>query len=247
MACLLYSYAHPDDESFLAAGTSCRYSRQGVSVVLATATLGQKGRRGEPPLCSRRELPDVRRRELEEACRLLGIGQVEVFGYQDRELEKAPRDEIRVRLTALIRRWRPQVVCTFDPNGLNQHPDHIAISRFTSDALAAAADPRYRTDLGASHQVARLLWTPFDSPWERPDPQPPWTERPGADFVLDIRRFSRDKIAALKAHRTQWPSIRRYFFPEDDDRPRLETEVFRQAWGPPLSQRPCSDLFDGIG
>ncbi|HSR52447.1 MAG TPA: PIG-L deacetylase family protein [Acidobacteriota bacterium] len=247
MACLLYSYAHPDDESFLVAGTSCLYSRQGVTIVLATATLGQKGRRGEPALCSRRELPEVRRKELEEARQLLGIGHVEVFGYQDKELDQAPAEDMRERLTALIRRWRPQVVCTFDPHGLNRHPDHIAISRFTADALSAAADPRYRADLGASHRVQRLLWTPFEPPWEFPEPEPPWPRRPGADFILDIREFAQQKEAALKAHRTQWPSIQRCFFPEDEKGERLSAEVFRQAWGPEVPERPCDDLFAGIG
>ncbi|HSR66998.1 MAG TPA: PIG-L deacetylase family protein [Acidobacteriota bacterium] len=246
MACLLYSYAHPDDESFLVAGTSCRYAAEGVSIVLATATLGQKGKVGEPAICTRQELPEVRRGELEEACALLDIGHLEVFGYQDKHLSEAPAEEMRERLTRLIRRWRPEVVCTFDPHGLNQHPDHVAISRFTSDAVAAAADLRYRIDLGAPHQVQRLLWTPFEAPWDFPAPEPPWPRRPGADFILDIRPHSQRKAAALKAHRTQWPSIQRCFFPQDEDGTRLQSEVFRQAWGPEIGERPCDDLFAGI-
>ena len=44
------------------------------------------------------------------------------------------------------------------PNGMNLHPDHIAISRFASDAVAAA-DPRWFPETGEPHTVARMLWS----------------------------------------------------------------------------------------
>ncbi len=49
---LLLIFAHPDDETFLTGGSVCRYVAEGVRVVLATATRGESGKPGQPPLCS---------------------------------------------------------------------------------------------------------------------------------------------------------------------------------------------------
>ena len=54
---ILFSLAHPDDESFMVAGVACKYGARGVRLVLATATLGDAGKVGDPPVCSRKELP----------------------------------------------------------------------------------------------------------------------------------------------------------------------------------------------
>jgi hypothetical protein len=82
-------------------------------------------------------------------------------------------------------------------------------------------------------------------PWEvlrRPDPG----SEPGADFIVDVSRFSGRKEAALKAHRTQHLSLDRIFFSKPDVARLLGVEMFRQAFGPPLASRPAADVFDGI-
>ncbi len=60
MKSILFSFAHPDDETFLVAGIACMYAEAGVHLALCTATLGQAGKCGDPPLCSPEELPAVR-------------------------------------------------------------------------------------------------------------------------------------------------------------------------------------------
>jgi LmbE family N-acetylglucosaminyl deacetylase len=49
---LLFSVAHPDDESFSGAGTAMTYSAAGARTVLVTATLGDRGRSDDPPVCA---------------------------------------------------------------------------------------------------------------------------------------------------------------------------------------------------
>ena len=119
-----------------------KYAEAGSGVVLETATRGERGKRGQPPVCTEDELPACREKELREAAAIIGFHELHLLDYRDRELAGAPVDEMRRTLVPLIRRLRPAVVITFDPNGFNAHPDHVAISRFTSDAIAAAADPR---------------------------------------------------------------------------------------------------------
>ncbi|HEY3380760.1 MAG TPA: PIG-L deacetylase family protein [Vicinamibacterales bacterium] len=242
---LLLSFAHPDDETFLTGGLAARCAGAGIKVVLATATLGESGKPGDPPICRPDELPAVRERELRDAVRLLGISELHLLGHRDRELAAAPPERIREQLVGLLRRARPTVVVTFDPNGANLHPDHIAISRFTSDAIAAAADARWFPGLGAAHLVRRLLWIPGRRPWElvrRED----LSEQPGVDFVVDVGEWRDQKAAALRAHATQHRSAERNFFSQPDADRLLSTELFRQAWGPPLPHRPLTDIFAGI-
>lgn len=242
---ILLSYAHPDDESFTVAGLIRKYADLGVRVVLSSATRGEAGSAGDPPVCPREQLGAVRERELRDAARILGIAEVHVLGYGDKQLAHAPPEEMRRTLVGLLRRYRPQVVITFDPNGINSHPDHVAISRFTSDAIAAAADPRWHPELGEPHAAGRLLWSPPVRVYNlgsMPDPG----SQPGVDFLFDIRPWAAAKAEALRAHRTQHKSVSRHFFDGADSEKRLSMEALRQAWGPPPARRPADDLFAGL-
>ena len=72
---LLFVFAHPDDETFLTGGVASKYTDEGVRVVLASATRGESGKVGDPPVCSREELPAVREEELRRAAAILGIAE----------------------------------------------------------------------------------------------------------------------------------------------------------------------------
>ncbi len=242
---LLFVFAHPDDESFSGAGTAMKCASAGARTVLVTATRGEQGKAGDPPLCSPEELPAWRERELREAVRIIGFDEFHLLDYHDKELPNAPPDEIRRTLVGIIRRVRPSVVLTFDPNGFNVHPDHVAISRFTSDAVAAAADPRWFPEAGGAHTVGRLLWTPLYPPWDVATFSDV-AEKPAADFVVDISAWRDRKAAALRAHRTQHLSIDKYFFSRPDLDRILALEIWRQAWGPALDRRPVDDVSAGL-
>jgi LmbE family N-acetylglucosaminyl deacetylase len=242
---VLLILAHPDDESFMVAGTARALVDRGVPVALVCATRGQSGSAGEPPLGTRDELPALRERELRAACAILGIAPVEVLEYHDRQLAGAPIDAIRASLVRAIRRERPRVVVTFDPHGVNGHPDHVAISGFALDAVTAAADARWCPDAGLAHRVSRIVW---------PSPVEPWREwRPdvlagcaGVDFVIDVSATRAAKAAALRAHRTQHQSIEPRWFAPAESEAILSTEAFRLGWGQPPTVRPAPDLFDGL-
>ncbi|MSO57225.1 MAG: PIG-L family deacetylase [Acidobacteria bacterium] len=242
---LLFIYAHPDDESFGVAGVARINADRGAEIAIVTATRGDAGRAGEPPICSREDLPARREAELREAASLLGIGHVRLLDYLDKHLAEAPPDKIRGELVEEIRRHRPQVVVTFDPNGANQHPDHVAIARFAMDAIAAAADPRWLRDAGPAHRVQRLLWTSPVMPWDAPKSRDLRRE-PGVDFVIDTSKYVDVKAAALRAHRTQHVSISRHFFDLGDLQQILSVETFRQGFGPNLAKTPEDDIFASI-
>ena len=200
-------------------------------MVLACATLGDKGQCGEPALCTPDELPATREAELREAACILDISEIHLLGYRDKELAAAPPDEIRRKLVAIVRAERPSLVFTFDPNGFNVHPDHVAISRFTSDALPAAADPRWYPDIGEPHAAGELLWNTLLEPWQEAAADA--ADHPGVDVLLDVAPWAEKKEAALRAHRTQHKSVEHHFFSKPNLRKILSVETWRYAWPAP--------------
>lgn len=227
MRTAVFIYAHPDDETFGAAGTICLLRSKGWRVVLACATLGQQGKCGDPAVCTQEELGPVREKELRDAACVLDISAIHLLGYEDKALASVPPDEIRRKLVAILRAETPELVFTFDPNGFNVHPDHVAISRFASDAVAAAADGRWYPELGPAHAVTALLWTSLLPPWEE---HPRIDAEASADVVLDVSAFAGKKEAALRAHRTQHLSIDRYFLSRPNLKALLGVETWRRAW-----------------
>jgi LmbE family N-acetylglucosaminyl deacetylase len=243
---LLFCLAHPDDESFSGVGLAGWCLARGVRVVLLCATRGEAGKPGDASISGApTDIGAAREQELRAAARIAGIQQVHLLGYRDKELSEAAPEEIRRTIVARLREYRPQVVVTFDPNGFNRHPDHVAISRFTMDAVAAAADPRWFPDLGSAHHVERVLWTPLLGPWEAARSKDLSAE-PSADFVIDISEWREKKAEALRAHRTQHQSVEKHFFDQPDIDRILSLETYRQAWGPALPRRPLGDVFEGL-
>ena len=62
-----------------------------------------------------------------------------LLDYHDQQLDRAGPATSIDGIARHIRRIRPDVVLTFGPDGAYGHPDHIAISQFTTAAIVAAA------------------------------------------------------------------------------------------------------------
>ena len=137
---LLAIFAHPDDETFRPGGTLALLARYGVGVHVLTATRGQSGSCGHPPLCSQQELPAVRERELRCACDALGLEPPRLLDYQDGHLPEVNPEEITEHILTAACEIHPQVLLTFGPDGLSGHADHIAIGRCAAQAYARCED-----------------------------------------------------------------------------------------------------------
>ncbi|MBB4687085.1 mycothiol conjugate amidase Mca [Amycolatopsis jiangsuensis] len=145
---LLAVHAHPDDESSKGAATLARYAEEGVDVLVATCTGGERGDVLNPALDRaevRQDLPAVRRREMAEAARILGVRQ-QFLGHVDSGLSESLPDGCFARLPLhdaveplleLMREFRPQVVVTYDETGGYPHPDHIRTHEITRAAFEA--------------------------------------------------------------------------------------------------------------
>lgn len=186
-------FAHPDDESFRCGGTLALLARRGVRVQVLTATRGQAGSCGEPPLCSSDELPAVRERELRCACAALGIEPPIVLDYEDGHLSEAAPQIIVAQILDMADKLRPQVMLTFGPDGLSGHPDHIAIGQFAAQAF------RFADDVIALYTpaVPQSLATALGMTHIRAMPDEAIT------FRVDVSPVWESKLAAIRCHATQ--------------------------------------------
>jgi LmbE family N-acetylglucosaminyl deacetylase len=157
---LLCVAAHPDDESLGMGGALAKYAAEGIATYLLTATRGERGWTGDPHAYpGPAALGTMRERELREAASVLGLQQVDFLKYVDGDLDLANAGEVIGSIVAHLRRVRPHVVITFGPDGATGHPDHIAISQFTTAAIVCAADPEYRPQHDwPAYRVAKLYY-----------------------------------------------------------------------------------------
>jgi LmbE family N-acetylglucosaminyl deacetylase len=158
--------AHPDDESLATGGILAKYAASGVQTYLIMATRGERGWTGlAADYPGPQALGLLREAELRAAARRLGLREVVFLDYQDGELDQVDHTEAIAKIVTHVRRVRPDVVVTFDPNGMYGHPDHIAISQLTTTAVMAAADPSYhRLTAHSPHRVAKLYYRVFVQP-----------------------------------------------------------------------------------
>lgn len=236
--------AHPDDESFFAAGTAALAAAEGRRVELIVATRGEAGSLPPGEQMSPQQLAEVRTGELMAVAGILGINNVHFLGMADRAVADAVPDNVRT-VAALLRAHRPAVVFTFAPDGFNRHPDHMAMHALTTAAVARAADPD--ADLpGQALPDPRVVETTAVEPWLPHEPGA-LAGSEGVDYLIDIRRLGTLKQRALAAHRSQRHLIEPRFFNGGDPLASCRYEVFRHASGPGAGgPAPATSLFTGL-
>ena len=169
---LLAVHAHPDDESSKGAATYAYYRSLGAEVMILSCTGGERGSILNEALLGHplggRDLTGLRRREMSEAQRALGV-QHRWLGYEDSGMNEdgsVPANsfaDIPVQISAepvvrLIREFRPQVLVTYDEKGGYPHPDHIRCHDVSMEAYRAAADLTRYPDAGEPWQVDKLYY-----------------------------------------------------------------------------------------
>lgn len=172
-------HAHPDDESSKGAATLAKYAAEGHDVLVVTLTGGERGSVLNPAadiqgLADR--LHEVRREEMAEAARILGVKH-HWLGFVDSgwpegdplppvpedSFAAVPLDEASAALVRVVRDFRPHVMITYDENGDYPHPDHIRCHEVSMAAYHAAADPEQYPDAGPAWAVPKLYY--IHGPW----------------------------------------------------------------------------------
>lgn len=213
---LLAVFAHPDDESYRPGGTLALLARRGVQVQVLTATRGQAGSCGDPPLCRPEELPAVREQELYCACAALGIEPLHILDYQDGHLSQVDPEQLIAHILDVVQQVRPQVILTFGPDGLSGHPDHVTIGRCAAEAFRRTEDVAALYAIAVPRSVAERL----EMKHVRPVPDEAIT------LTVDVSSVGEAKLAAIRCHATQWSSSPMMRAPIEQQRLFLGTEYF---------------------
>jgi LmbE family N-acetylglucosaminyl deacetylase len=198
---LLGVWAHPDDEAYLSAGLMAGFRSRGERVVMVTATAGERGT-SDPEAWPPARLAAVRRAELRASLTALGVHEHHVLDFEDGRCGERDGSGQIARLMAEV---APDLIVTFGPDGMTGHPDHRAVSAWTTTAWASARPeaelwyatltPGFHRRWGALNDRAGL--------WAE-QPEPPCTPRGGLAAELRLTDELLDaKIAALRAHASQ--------------------------------------------
>ena len=204
---LMTVHAHPDDETIGTGGTMAKAVAAGQRVVLITCTRGEMGEIVVPDLDTpdnHRRLGELRAVELERAMGVLGVTEWENLGYRDsdmmgrsgnhdpRSFWQADLDEAARRLVWMIRRYRPDVVTTYNDFGGYGHPDHIRTHDVTVRAFPRAGDPAwYPEQLSPEHGGT--------GPTADGGELAPWTPSKLYEQAIpaSVRNAMRDRLAEL--------------------------------------------------
>ncbi|MEH7074555.1 bacillithiol biosynthesis deacetylase BshB2 [Neobacillus drentensis] len=182
---VLVVFPHPDDEAFGVSGTIATHVQNGTPVTYACLTLGEMGRNmGNPPFTNRENLPKIRKEELKEAARVLGIQDLRMLGYRDKTIEFEDEEKLANRMLALIEEVNPSLIITFYP-GYSVHPDHDA----TGAAVIRAVE-KIRDDVRPTLHCVAFSKNCVDELGE-------------PDILNDISPVTETKMAAIQAHRSQ--------------------------------------------
>ncbi|MBI4410228.1 MAG: bacillithiol biosynthesis deacetylase BshB1 [Gemmatimonadetes bacterium] len=222
MVDLLAICAHPDDAELLCGGTLLVAAGQGYRTGILDLTGGEAGTHGSQ---------EERRREAEEAGRVLGLTVRRGAGLPDGALQDTP--EARAQVAAAVRELRPRVVITQWRKA--RHPDHTAASRIAHAACFLAGlrrAPGLGPDSGEPHRPRKVLYSLT------------YVEEPvKPTFVVDITDVIERKLEAVFAFRSQFQGKTRIGEIYGGERPLRDQILAHAAHYGSLIRRPYGEPF----
>jgi LmbE family N-acetylglucosaminyl deacetylase len=187
--------SHPDDAEFGAGPTIAALTAAGARVDYVVTTDGSKGT--EDPNVTPEQLASTRMAEQRAAADILGVSDIVHLGYPDGYL--TPSLDLRRDVTRQIRRYRPDLVITQNPqrrldhNPFIGHPDHLA----TGEATLASVYPAARDHLNFPE-----LWTEEHlEPWKVRQVLLTGVEEP--NLWIDVADTFETGLASIVAHVSQ--------------------------------------------
>lgn len=188
-------FAHPDDEAIIAGGTLRLLADLGWETHLICATKGEASTAYDRNYVKFEDLGPVREKELLKAAEILGIQQVHFLDYMDATLETQDENEAVERIAGLLNELQPELIYTFEENGISHHPDHKTVHRWVMKLLKEgklAYEPKAIYLATIDNRAGRLKnGKLMGSPIEE------------ITTIIPIEQVAEIKASAILAHRTQ--------------------------------------------
>ena len=228
---ILAVFAHPDDLELTVGGTMLKMKSLGYRTGALDVTRGEMGTRGTV---------EGRAKEAEDAARILKLDVRENLGLADGHV--FVDDPSRTAMVKVLRRLKPMVILTHQLD--DPHPDHDHIARLVRESARLSSMRNYDADTGDEKipvpTVAHNIFSRHVLP----------------SFVVDISPFLEDKMAAIRAHRSQFhdpnstePETRLTasgFLDELESRSRYFGSLIGSIAGEPFFVREALNVHDPI-
>lgn len=134
---LLIITAHPDDESFMAAGTINLNHGRGGRTVLICATAGEQGKHHLLKPLTSIQLKKLRKQELAQVSKFLNIHRLELLTLPDGHLKlPAHVKNLYEHSLKITKTEKPDFIVSFGPDGITGHLDHIAVAEVARQIAA---------------------------------------------------------------------------------------------------------------
>jgi LmbE family N-acetylglucosaminyl deacetylase len=208
-------WAHPDDETYLMAGVMADAAQRGERVVCVTATRGELGSFDEErwPTAT---LGKVREAELLRCLQILGVTEHQWLDYPDGSVAAVPHDEGLAKVLTFVEGVRPRSVITFGPDGMTGHPDHKAVSAWTTEAFDRAAPPGARLYYATQTPEWAAEFVPVMNRFNvfMEEGTPPVTPREELGLLFELSPDLVElKLRAIEAHTSQIEGMMAAFGP----------------------------------
>lgn len=228
---ILAVFAHPDDMELTVGGTLLKMKSLGYRTGALDVTRGEMGTRGTP---------HGRAEEAAEAARILKLDVRENLKLPDGHVWVT--EETRTKLVRVLRQLKPRVILTqqFD----DPHPDHNHIAELVRESARLSSMQKYDAEFGQERiNVPMIAHNVFSF-------------RVPPSFIVDISAFLEEKMAAIRAHKSQFhdpdssePETRltdKRFLQELENRSRYFGSLIGVDAGEPFFVREALNVEDPI-
>ncbi len=198
---VLVIQAHPDDTEIFCSGTLALLKEKSFKIVIATMTPGGMGGVTHDEAGT----AEIRKKEAALAAEVL---EADYFCLEQRDGYVFDNTEARVKVTALIRKVKADIVLTHLP--FDYHPDHRATSSIVEAGTILATLPNVPTDETPVKATPLLYYTSpfgFTDNMGRGIPDP--------SFFIDITSTFEKKKIMLAFHNSQ-KQVMKLMFKMDD-------------------------------
>jgi len=181
--------AHADDITIWAGGTLKKLNNEGYKLICVRITDDYADCVG----ITAEEAIKRNREEAENAYKVLGAEEIIHLDYPTDTLVAVDYLELRSKLIYLIRMYKPNIVVSFDMNGINEeNMDHIITARAVNEACwQSAVENFHREHLDEGLEIhyvgQRYLFARNPTV---------------VNLKIDITKTVRDKIKAISEHKT---------------------------------------------
>ncbi|CAN5263848.1 bacillithiol biosynthesis deacetylase BshB1 [soil metagenome] len=228
---ILAIFAHPDDVELTVGGTLLKLKHLGYLTGALDVTAGEMGTRGTV---------EGRAKESIDAAEILKLDVRENLGLPDGHVFVT--DLERVEMVRALRRLKPKVILTHQDD--DPHPDHAHIALLVRESARLSSMLRFDEETGAEKIPVPIVAHNI------------FSRRLSPSFIVDISEFLEEKMAAIRAHRSQFfdpdsnePETRltsKTFLEELENRSRYFGSLIGVAAGEPFHVREALNIADPV-